>query len=99
MQAKENQAAARFWNQILKPYAKPQLGKSVYQLSSTMLFFVGTWYLMLRSLEVSYWLTLALAVPAAFFLVRLFIIQHDCGHASFFRSRAANNTVASGWVC
>ena len=93
MEAKENQSAARFWNQILKPYAKPQLGKSVYQLTSTMLFFVGTWYLMLRSLEISYWLTLALAVPAAFFLVRLFIIQHDCGHASFFRSRAANNTV------
>ena len=93
MQAKDNQTAAQFWNQILKPYTKPQLGKSVYQLSSTMLFFVGTWYLMLRSLEVSYWLTLVLAVPAAFFLVRLFIIQHDCGHASFFRSRAANNTV------
>ncbi|MGB3562239.1 MAG: fatty acid desaturase [Thermoanaerobaculia bacterium] len=93
MEAQENQTAARFWNQILKPYAKPNLGKSVYQLSSTALFFVGTWYLMLRSLEVSYWLTLALAVPAAFFLVRLFIIQHDCGHASFFRSRTANNTV------
>jgi len=93
VQAQENQTAARYWNQILKPYAKPSLGKSAYQLSSTMLFFVGTWYLMLRSLDVSYWLTLALAVPAAFFLVRLFIIQHDCGHASFFRSRTANNTV------
>jgi omega-6 fatty acid desaturase (delta-12 desaturase) len=48
---------------------------------------------MLASLEYSYWITLLLALPAAGFLVRLFIIQHDCGHGSFFRSRAANNTL------
>ncbi len=42
------------------------------------------------SLDVGYWLTLLLAVPAAGFLVRLFIIQHDCGHGAFFRQRVAN---------
>lgn len=46
---------------------------------------------MVASLDVSYWLTLALAVPAAGFLVRVFIIFHDCGHGSFFRSRRAND--------
>jgi omega-6 fatty acid desaturase (delta-12 desaturase) len=45
---------------------------------------------MVRSLEVSYWLTLILAVPTAGFLARIFIIFHDCGHGSFFKSRKAN---------
>jgi omega-6 fatty acid desaturase (delta-12 desaturase) len=45
------------------------------------------------SLGVSYWLTIALAIPAAGFLTRVFIIFHDCGHGSFFRSRQANRTV------
>jgi len=47
------------------------------------------------SLRVSYWLTLALALPAAFFLVRLFIIQHDCGHGAFFRSSWAADITGS----
>jgi omega-6 fatty acid desaturase (delta-12 desaturase) len=51
------------------------------------------WYLMLRSLEVSYWLTLALSIPAAGFLMRAFIIFHDCGHGSFFKSRRANDAL------
>jgi len=49
------------------------------------------WVLMWWSLGVGYWLTLLLAVPAAGFMVRLFIIQHDCGHGAFFRHRAANS--------
>ena len=48
---------------------------------------------MLRSLEYSYWLTLALAVPTAGFLIRLFIIQHDCGHGNFFKSRRVRDWV------
>ncbi len=50
-------------------------------------------YLMYLSLPVSYWLTLALSVPAAGLLVRTFIIMHDCGHGSFFPSRMANDIV------
>lgn len=45
------------------------------------------------SLDLSYWLTLALALPAAGLVVRIFIIQHDCGHGSFFRSRRANDAL------
>jgi omega-6 fatty acid desaturase (delta-12 desaturase) len=55
--------------------------------------FFMLWYLMLRSLEVGYWLTLLLAIPTAGLLVRLFIFQHDCGHGSFFRSRMVNKTI------
>ena len=52
---------------------------------------------MLRSLEVSYFLTLAMAVPTAGFLTRLFMIQHDCGHGSFFHSRRAASIVGH-WI-
>ncbi len=48
---------------------------------------------MLQSLEVGYWLTLLLSLPAAGFLTRLFIIQHDCGHGCFFHSARANHAV------
>ena len=83
----------RTWNQILAPYKGPDLRRSLFQLLTTSLLMVGLWVLMVESLSVSYWLTLLLAVPAAGLQVRLFIIQHDCGHGSFFRSARANNTV------
>jgi omega-6 fatty acid desaturase (delta-12 desaturase) len=63
----------------------------VFQLANTAILFVAVWVAMVWSLEVSYWLTLALSIPAAGLLVRLFIIQHDCGHGSFFRKRAWND--------
>ncbi len=49
-------------------------------------------------MELSYWLTLALAVPAGGLLIRLFIILHDCGHGSFFRSRKACDAVGGVWL-
>ena len=76
----------------LHAYAKPSLWKSSFQLLNTFVPFLLLWALMWFSLSYSYWLTLLLSVPTALFLVRLFIIQHDCGHGSFFRSRRANNT-------
>ncbi len=48
-------------------------------------------------LPISYWLTLGLAIPTGALLVRVFIVQHDCGHGAFFVSRRANDTV--GLVC
>jgi omega-6 fatty acid desaturase (delta-12 desaturase) len=51
------------------------------------------WYLMYRSLSISWWITLPLAVLASGFLIRIFIIFHDCGHGSFFKSQLANDTV------
>ncbi|MYH49430.1 MAG: fatty acid desaturase, partial [Gammaproteobacteria bacterium] len=64
-------------------------GASVRLLLSSAIPFVMLWYATLRSLEVSYWLTVLLAMPTAGFMMRLFMIQHDCGHGSFFRSHAA----------
>ncbi|HEX4633442.1 MAG TPA: fatty acid desaturase [Gemmatimonadales bacterium] len=83
------------WTARLARYKGPDHARSIWQLTTGVVLFVGTWALMYFSLSVGYWLTLLLAAPAAFFLMRLFIIQHDCGHASFFRSSKVADTVGS----
>lgn len=83
------------WSARLAKYKGADLSRSVRQLVTAVMLFAGGWALMYLSLGVSYWLTLLLAVPAAFFLIRLFIIQHDCGHGSFFSSGAVADLVGS----
>jgi omega-6 fatty acid desaturase (delta-12 desaturase) len=78
---------------MLAPFQGADTFRSVVQLVGTSAGFFGLWYVMLRSLEVSYLLTLVLAIPTCGFLVRLFMIQHDCGHGSFFKSRRAASLV------
>jgi omega-6 fatty acid desaturase (delta-12 desaturase) len=75
------------------PYRKPALGRSLTQLATSIVPFVLLWALMWYSLRYSYAITLLLAFPAAGCLVRLFILQHDCGHGSFFKSKAANDAL------
>jgi len=81
------------WNRVLEPYRGPDTRRSVAQLIGTSLCFAGCWYAAYLGLSVGYWLTLLLALPTAGFLMKLFIIQHDCGHGSFFRSRRARDWV------
>ena len=88
-----NQIPATAWLERLQGYRGADLGRSLWELAVTVVPFVGLWILAWASLSVSVWLTLALTIPAAGFLVRLFMIQHDCGHGSFFRSRRANDGV------
>lgn len=83
------------WRKLVAKYQQPDTRKSSWQLINSFGLYVLAWVLMIFSLEVSYWLTLALAVFAAGMLVRLFIIFHDCGHGSFFRSSKANHTVGT----
>lgn len=78
-------------------YKLPVRWKSWWQIANSVLPFCGLWYLMYLSSFWSYFLTLALAIPAAGFVVRIFIIQHDCGHHSFFRNRRANDML--GTLC
>jgi omega-6 fatty acid desaturase (delta-12 desaturase) len=80
---------------VLVRYATPDAARSVWQLSSSISGFALLWYVAFLSLDYSYALTLLCAVPASIFLVRLFIIQHDCGHGAFFASRPANNLLGS----
>lgn len=79
------------WQTITSKYAFPETWRSVWQVANSLApFFIG-WYLMYRSLDVGYWLTLILAVPTAGFMVRLFIVFHDCCHGSFFKTMKAND--------
>ena len=75
----------------IAPFQAPSLRRSIWQFASTFVAFVTVVAAMYASLHLSVWLTLALAIPAGGLTVRLFIVQHDCGHGSFFRSRRANN--------
>src|SRR6476620_1077236 len=88
-----NTPDARSWTQILARYRTPSPGRSIVELAITAGPLVLLWFLIWATLDLGYWLGLLLAVPAAGFLVRLFMIQHDCGHGAFFRHRLANDWV------
>src|SRR5580692_3777065 len=79
--------------QDLAGYREPHHGRSVVEILITIVPFVLLWLSMWFALKLGYGLYLLLAVPAAGFLVRLFMIQHDCGHGAFFRHRLANDWV------
>jgi omega-6 fatty acid desaturase (delta-12 desaturase) len=85
------------WNALVAKYQGTNTWQSIWQVVNSFIPFCLIWYVMYLSLAYSYWLTLALALPAAGFLVRIFIIQHDCGHGSFFKSRKASDFLGS--VC
>ncbi len=82
---------------LVKAYQIPDTKKAVIQIFNSFLPFVAIWVAMYLLLDVSIWLTLGLAVVNGFFLVRIFIIQHDCGHQSFTTNRKANDII--GEIC
>ncbi len=85
------------WSTLVAKYQAANPWQSIWQVVNSIIPFGLLWYLMYLSLAYSYWFTLGLALPTAGFLVRIFIIQHDCGHGSFFKSRKANDFLGS--VC
>jgi omega-6 fatty acid desaturase (delta-12 desaturase) len=92
-QSKRLSMTQRSWREAVARYESPSRLRSLGQIANSLipyLALLGTMYL---SLRLSYWLTLALAVPAAGLLVRIFIILHDCGHGAFFASKRANRLV------
>lgn len=84
---------ARDWIAVLSRYREPSPLRSTFELAITAGAFCLVWVAMWATLGLGYWLTLLLAVPAAGFLVRLFMIQHDCGHGTLFRKRSTNDWV------
>jgi acyl-lipid omega-6 desaturase (Delta-12 desaturase) len=91
---KESQVAEEIrWQPIVAKYAKPDMRRSLWQVANTLIPYFVLWGLMIWSVQVSYWITLGLSVLAAGFLMRTFIIFHDCGHGSFFKSKKANDFV------
>ncbi|MDP3939339.1 MAG: fatty acid desaturase [Deltaproteobacteria bacterium] len=89
----EDRHLAEHWRKIVVPYRGADTGRSVVQLATTVCFFAASWAAMLWSMDVSYLLTLLFALPASGFLIRLFMIQHDCGHGSYFQHRRARDWV------
>ena len=89
------------WRQIVAKYQQPATWRGIWQVANTLVPYAALWYLMFLSLSVSYWLTVPLVLLAGGFLVRVFIIFHDCGHGSFFKSRVANDVIGSlaGVLC
>ena len=79
-----------FWRETLAPYARPRLDRSLIDLATSVVPYLALSFLMYRTLGVSYWLVLLIAIPASGFLVRTFILFHDCSHGSFMASRRAN---------
>ncbi len=84
---------ARDWMILLSKYRMPKHRRSFFELAVTALPFFALWAAAVAALEISPFLTLALCVPAAMFLIRLFTIQHDCGHGAFFRDKQLNDWV------
>src|SRR3990172_3046619 len=79
------------WQKIVAAYAKPDLRKSLWQIINTLIPYIALFYISIRSVDVSPWLTLPLSILTAGFMMRAFIIFHDCGHGSFFKSQQAND--------
>lgn len=82
---------ARDWVMVLSKYRDPNTFRSSFELAITLGPFLLLWALAWWSLSVSAWLTLALSICNAAFLLRLFCIQHDCGHSAFFRNRTISD--------
>jgi acyl-lipid omega-6 desaturase (Delta-12 desaturase) len=81
------------WMQIVSKYNIPDPVKSWWQIINSVGSYVILWGIMIKTIEISYWFTLFLSVFAAGFMVRIFIIFHDCGHGSFFKSKRLNKVI------
>jgi omega-6 fatty acid desaturase (delta-12 desaturase) len=88
--AAQTAADARRWTQLLARYRQPSTLRGLVEIAVTVLPLVALWVLTWMALDLGYWLALPAAVAAAAFVVRLFMIQHDCSHGSFFRQHWAN---------
>ncbi len=84
-----------FWAETLAPYAQPRLGRSLLDLATSVVPYLALSVAMYFALGVSYLLVLAIAIPASGFLMRTFVIFHDCSHGSFLPSKRANAWVGA----
>jgi omega-6 fatty acid desaturase (delta-12 desaturase) len=84
---------ARDWIQVLARYRTPSMTRSIFELAVTLIPFTALWALAWISISYSHWLAFGLSLINGLFIVRLFAIQHDCGHASFFKNRTVSDWV------
>jgi len=87
------QADNAAWKEIVAKFQQPSAWRASWQIVNTLVPYALLWYLMHLCLPISWWLVVPLAILAGAFLVRVFIIFHDCGHGSYFKSPVANDLV------
>src|ERR1051325_5748429 len=89
------------WKAIVAKYQTPSVLRSLWQIGNTVIPYFVLWYFMFLLQKFSIWLALPLTILAGGFLVRIFIIFHDCGHGSYFKSRRANDLlgIITGILC
>ncbi|TNE97585.1 MAG: fatty acid desaturase [Deltaproteobacteria bacterium] len=97
MEASGTEVKNEDWKIIAKKYSTPDPVKSWGQIANTLIPYFTLWYLAYRALEISIWLTIAISLLNQFFNCRTFIIMHDCGHGSFFKSKKLRTIV--GTIC
>jgi len=81
------------WKAIVAKFQVPSRWKATWQMVNTFGGYILLWVLLYWSLSISWWLTVPLAIVAGLLVIRIFIIFHDCGHGSYFKSRLANDIV------
>jgi acyl-lipid omega-6 desaturase (Delta-12 desaturase) len=81
------------WKQKVLKYQEPSLWRALWQLTNTLGLYALLWYFAYRMMAISVWLAVPIALLAGAVLMRVFIIFHDCGHGSFFKSKTANDVV------
>ena len=84
---------ARQVRRAVSVFARPVVARSIFELAITVVLFMSAWALTWASLVAEFWPGMVLAIPAGGLLLRLFVIQHDCGHGSLFLRRATNDWV------
>ena len=83
------------WRDVVARYQQSSARRGIWQIVNSVGPYAALWYLMYLTVDISWWLTVPLAVLAAGFLMRIFIISHDCGHGSFFKSPRANHILGA----
>lgn len=92
-QVSEHHGERASWQQSVAPFQQPSAMRATWQLINTLVPYVVLWIALYFTLGLTLWLTIPLIILASAFLVRVFIIFHDCGHGSYFGSKMANDTV------
>lgn len=92
---KEIRPETAAWKKIVARYQEPSIRLAIWQVVTTLVPYAGLWTLMYFTARISWWLTVPLAVLAGAILVRTFILFHDCGHGSFFKSALANHILGA----
>ncbi|HYF35542.1 MAG TPA: fatty acid desaturase [Prosthecobacter sp.] len=79
------------WKALVAKFQEPSVWRATWQIVDTLVPYIGLWVLMYFTVSISWWLTIPIAMLTGLLLVRIFIIFHDCGHGSFFKSKLAND--------